>query len=144
MLLAGLARRRASRAKTLAASDEPASPPSSIANRVVDQSTVGDHESTACEEACPLATAVDSTAANQISGDGDQLAVDSQSISIDQLRRLWSLKEPVTILDVRTDRSLVETDQQAKDAVRMPPDHVVERAKEFGLRTETWLIAYCA
>jgi len=144
MLLAGLARRRASRAKTLAASDEPASPPSSIANRVVDQSTVGDHESTACEEACPLATAVDSTAANQISGDGDQLAVDSQSISIDQLRRLWSLKEPVTILDVRTDRSLVETDQQAKDAVRMPPDHVVERAKEFGLRPETWLIAYCA
>jgi NhaP-type Na+/H+ or K+/H+ antiporter len=144
MLLAGLARRRAARAKTHAASDETASPPSSIANRVVDQSTVGDHENTICEEACPLATPVDSTAANQISRDGDQRAVDSQSISIDQLRRLWSLKEPVAILDVRTDRSLVETDQQAKGAVRMPPDHVIERAKELGLKPEGWLIAYCA
>ena len=144
MLLAGLARRRASRAKTHAASNEPASPPSSIANRVVDQAMVGSDESSVCEEACPLATAVDSTSANQISGDGDQRAADSQSISIDQLRGLWSLKEPVTILDVRTDRSLGESDQRAKGAVRMPPDHVVERAKELGLKPEGWLIAYCA
>ena len=105
---------------------------------------VGSDESSVCEEACPLATAVDSTSANQISGDGDQRAVDSQSISIDQLRGLWSLKEPVTILDVRTDRSLGESDQQAKGAVRMPPDHVIERAQELGLKPEGWLIAYCA
>lgn len=153
MLLAGLARRRAARAKTQAINDEIASPPSTIANKVADQLKVGNDESSVCAEACPLPTskgknnspaAIDSTAANQISGDGKPLAVDSQSISIDQLRRLWSLKEPVTILDVRTDRSLGESDEQAKGAVRMPPDHVVERAKEFGLRAGEWLIAYCA
>jgi NhaP-type Na+/H+ or K+/H+ antiporter len=152
MLLAGLARRRAARAKKHPPHDEAVSP-SSVANTVVDHSKVEHDESSVCEEACPLATAdgqnnspapVDSTAANRISGDGVQLAVDAQSISIDQLRRLWSLNEPVTILDVRTDRSLIEADTQAKGALRMPPDHVGERAQELGLRPEEWLIAYCA
>ena len=35
-------------------------------------------------------------------------------------------------------------DSQAKGAVRMPPDHVAERARELGLKQEAWLIAYCA
>lgn len=72
-------------------------------------------------------------------------AIGSQRISIEELRRLWQAKEPVVILDVRTKRSLEGTDTQAKGAVRLPPDHVAERAKELGLnKKEAWLIAYCA
>jgi sodium/hydrogen antiporter len=70
--------------------------------------------------------------------------IDKQRISIEDLRRLWQAKEPVVILDVRTERSLEGTDMQAKGAVRLPPDHVAERAKELGLDKEAWLIAYCA
>jgi rhodanese-related sulfurtransferase len=68
----------------------------------------------------------------------------SQRISIEGLRRLWKTKEPVVILDVRTERSLEGVEEQAKGATRLPPDHVAERAKELGLNTEAWLIAYCA
>jgi sodium/hydrogen antiporter len=70
--------------------------------------------------------------------------VGSQRISLDELRRLWRAEEPVTILDTRTERSIEESDLQAKGAVRMPPDHVVERARELGLEKEAWLVAYCA
>lgn len=70
--------------------------------------------------------------------------VGSQRISLDELRRLWQAKEPVTILDVRTERSYEEDDLQAKGAVRMPPDHVAERVRELGLKQEPWLVAYCA
>jgi NhaP-type Na+/H+ or K+/H+ antiporter len=70
--------------------------------------------------------------------------VGAQSISIDELRRLWQAQEPVAILDVRTERSIDSSSTQAKEAIRMPPEHVVEQAKELGLKPETWLIAYCA
>jgi sodium/hydrogen antiporter len=70
--------------------------------------------------------------------------VGSQRISLDELRRLWQAKEPVTILDVRTERSFEEDNLQATWAVRMPPDHVAERARELGLKQEAWLVAYCA
>jgi NhaP-type Na+/H+ or K+/H+ antiporter len=72
------------------------------------------------------------------------IEVGTQSISIDDLRRLWEAHEPVTILDVRTDRSIEESETQAMNALRMPPDHVVERARELGLKQDAWLIAYCA
>lgn len=75
---------------------------------------------------------------------GESPKIGSQSISIDELRRLWQAGEPVVILDVRTERSLEGHETQARGAVRMPPDHVAERAKELGLKKEAWLIAYCA
>jgi NhaP-type Na+/H+ or K+/H+ antiporter len=74
----------------------------------------------------------------------DGLQISSQSITLDELRRLWQANEPVTLLDVRTERSLEGHDTQAKRAVRMPPDHVAERARELGLNKEAWLITYCA
>ncbi|HLA12669.1 MAG TPA: cation:proton antiporter [Pyrinomonadaceae bacterium] len=70
--------------------------------------------------------------------------VGTESISIDELRQLWEANKPVTILDVRTERSIEDTDTQAKGTVRMPPDHVGERAKELGLKQNAWLVAYCA
>lgn len=74
----------------------------------------------------------------------DLLQVGSQSITIDELRGLWEANEPVMIFDVRTERSMEGDDRYAKGAVRMPPDHVVEQAKELDLKKEDWLIAFCA
>jgi hypothetical protein len=50
----------------------------------------------------------------------------------------------VIILDVRTERSIEGSDTMAQGAVRMPPEHVVDQARERGLPKEAWLIAYCA
>ncbi|MFY9553717.1 MAG: cation:proton antiporter [Blastocatellia bacterium] len=83
-------------------------------------------------------------AASQLSAETGVEPIGSQRISIEELRRLWQSKDPVVILDVRTERSLEGSDVHAKGAIRLPPDHVVERAKEIGLNKEAWLIAYCA
>ena len=74
----------------------------------------------------------------------DESEIGKQSVSIDELKRLWASKEPVVVLDVRTDRSMEGVSLRAKDSVRLPPDHVGERAKELELPKEAWLIAYCA
>ncbi len=76
--------------------------------------------------------------------DSTASAVNSQErISVEELRRLWEADQPVTILDVRTERSLEASDTQARGAVRLQPDHVAERARELGLRQDAWLAAYC-
>lgn len=90
------------------------------------------------------AASIGATMSRQGGAEGDIAQIGSQRISLDELRRLWQAKEPVTILDVRTERSYEEDDLQAKGAVRMPPDHVAERAREIGLKREAWLVAYCA
>ncbi|MGH9966830.1 MAG: cation:proton antiporter [Pyrinomonadaceae bacterium] len=74
----------------------------------------------------------------------DGKEIGAQRISIDELRRLHESGEPVIILDVRTERSLEPSNLQAKGAVRIPPDHVVERARELRVPKNAWLIAYCA
>ena len=94
-------------------------------------------ETVTCEETC-LSDA-DGEKASKV-----PLDVGSQSISINEFHRLLRANEPITILDVRTERSIEDEINQAKGAVRMPPDHVVERARELGLKKENWLIAYCA
>jgi NhaP-type Na+/H+ or K+/H+ antiporter len=76
--------------------------------------------------------------------DDGEVQVGAQRISIEELRRLWQSGEPVTLLDVRTERSLEGEDTQAAGAVRLPPDHVAARARELGLKQEAWLVAYCA
>ena len=80
----------------------------------------------------------------QLSAGEASVHVGSQRITLEELRRLWRTDETVIILDVRTERSLEGSEAQASGAVRMPPDHVAERARELGLRQEAWLVAYCA
>jgi sodium/hydrogen antiporter len=92
----------------------------------------------------PLARPINLTGVRTPGVKGDGLQISSQNITLDELRRLWQAQEPVKILDVRTERSLEGHATQAKGAVRMPPDHVAERAKELGLNKEAWLITYCA
>jgi hypothetical protein len=68
----------------------------------------------------------------------------AQTITLEELERLRRLDERVILLDVRTERSLETSESMAQGAVRMPPDHVVEQARELRLPKEAWLIAYCA
>jgi len=75
-------------------------------------------------------------------GDGEQIG--SQQISLEELQRLQSSGKRVIILDVRTDRSIEGSDVQAKGAVRLPPEQVVQQARELKLPKDAWLIAYCA
>ena len=67
-----------------------------------------------------------------------------QSLTIDELRHLWETGAPVLILDVRTDRTYDPSPTRARGAIRLPPDHVAERATELHLPREAWLVAYCA
>lgn len=67
-----------------------------------------------------------------------------QNITLDELDQLQKSGDIVIILDVRTDRSRDTSDHQAESSVRMPPDNVVEQARELKLPKEAWLIAYCA
>jgi NhaP-type Na+/H+ or K+/H+ antiporter len=97
-------------------------------------------------ESCPLAPAVNLGAEAKLTApDSDGvLEIGSHSISLAELKRLQKTNEPVTILDVRTERSLEDSNTQIEGALRMPPDHVVDRARELNLDKERWLIAYCA
>jgi sodium/hydrogen antiporter len=70
--------------------------------------------------------------------------IDAKYIGIKELDQLSRSGEPVILLDVRTERTYDSSDQQAKGAVRLPPDHVAERARELNLPHHAWLLAYCA
>ncbi|HKG21295.1 MAG TPA: hypothetical protein VKC34_05300, partial [Blastocatellia bacterium] len=90
------------------------------------------------------ACSTDSVASCRSGAVSENVQVGTQRISLEELNGLWQAKWPVTILDVRTERSLEGSGVQARGAVRMPPDHMAERARELGLEKEAWLIAYCA
>ena len=75
---------------------------------------------------------------------GHASAPSAESLTLAQLRRLWATGAPVVVLDVRTDRTYDPSSAQAHTAVRLPPDHVAERASELNLPRDAWLVAYCA
>jgi NhaP-type Na+/H+ or K+/H+ antiporter len=66
-----------------------------------------------------------------------------ERITIPELRRLWEQGEPVTVLDVRTERSYRDDPQMAKGAIRMLPDDAVRLARERGLAYHGTLAIYC-
>jgi rhodanese-related sulfurtransferase len=66
-----------------------------------------------------------------------------ERITIPELRRLWEEGEPVTVLDVRTERSYRDDPQIAQDAIRMPPDDAVRLARERGLDQHGTVVLYC-
>jgi len=66
-----------------------------------------------------------------------------ERITLPELRRLWEQGEPVTVLDVRTERSYRDDPQIAKGAIRMPPDDAVRLARERGLDHHGTLALYC-
>jgi NhaP-type Na+/H+ or K+/H+ antiporter len=70
--------------------------------------------------------------------------VGAQMITLDEFDRLQKLGEQVIVLDVRTERSRDTSDFQAAGSIRMPPEHVVQQARELNLPKQAWLITYCA
>src|ERR1700754_2828589 len=72
------------------------------------------------------------------------LEIAPQIITLQELDRLQKSGDQVILLDVRTERSIEGSDSMAQGAVRMPPEHVVDQARERNLPKEAWLIAYCA
>lgn len=72
------------------------------------------------------------------------LEISPQIVTLQELDRLRQANENVILLDVRTERSIEGSETMAQGAVRMPPDHVVDQARELKLPKEAWLIAYCA
>jgi NhaP-type Na+/H+ or K+/H+ antiporter len=87
---------------------------------------------------------LDPRSATAISDEGEEGQDGSDRISIADMRRLQQQGQPIVILDVRTERSYSGSDEQARGATRMPPDHTAERADELGLPRDAWLIAFCA
>ena len=66
-----------------------------------------------------------------------------EKITIPELRHLWERNEPVTVVDVRTERSYRDDPQIARDAIRMPPDDAVRLARERGLDQHGTVVLYC-
>jgi sodium/hydrogen antiporter len=66
-----------------------------------------------------------------------------ERITISELRKLRERGEPVTVLDVRTERSYRDDPQIAAGAIRMPPDDAVRLARERRLDQHGTLVLYC-
>lgn len=153
MLLARAARKKAIREDALTAENvnsRPTEPVEDKAQILPQPPTEEPHTTPVSLSKSPASSDVEGrlslsiVAAPRLGSETEASAIGSQSISIDDLRRLWQAKEPVVILDVRTERSLEGVDTQAKGAVRLSPEQAVERATERGLDKQDWLIAYCA
>jgi NhaP-type Na+/H+ or K+/H+ antiporter len=66
-----------------------------------------------------------------------------EKITIEELRGLWEGGEPVTVLDVRTERSYRDSHAIGRDAIRMPPDDAVRLVRERRLDPNATLVLYC-
>ena len=65
-------------------------------------------------------------------------------ITLAELKELQARGERVVLLDVRKARAWNDSDQKARDAIRLPPDSAPHRAAELALPRHDWLVAYCA
>nr|WP_255603232.1 cation:proton antiporter [Oscillochloris sp. ZM17-4] len=64
-------------------------------------------------------------------------------VNLEQLRRLKSRGEPITLIDVRTERSYRASDTVAAGALRVPPDRAVATLRKHGVPANAWVVAYC-
>jgi sodium/hydrogen antiporter len=71
-------------------------------------------------------------------------AVGTQTVTLEELKRLQKSGEKVMILDVRTERSRDTSDSQADGSIRIVPENVIAQAQKLRLPKDAWLIAYCA
>lgn len=68
----------------------------------------------------------------------------SERITIAEVRELWERGEPVVVVDARSVRTYDQSDAAARDAVRLPPDDAVRRARQLRLAQHATLVVYCA
>jgi sodium/hydrogen antiporter len=67
-----------------------------------------------------------------------------ERIGIDEMRQLKQMGEPITVADVRTERTYQQDNLRAKDAIRLSPDDAVRRARDLGLENHGTVVLYCA
>jgi NhaP-type Na+/H+ or K+/H+ antiporter len=148
MLLGGSSRRRALHEETPPADVAMQQPPPAVSaalDPINDGHTAASTPANVSSSWDPEVSASTINSIELSAGDeGHASALPAESLTIAQLRRLWDTGVPVVILDVRTDRTYDPSSTQAHRAVRLPPDHVAERASELNLPREAWLVAYCA
>jgi hypothetical protein len=150
MLLGRSARRRRAAEGIQPAStgpQQPLTPTLSVADLVGDGNTAQSPLVASTSSASPgvsFTTATPAPERNKLTGDGTSFPADAQSLSIEQLRHLWDAGASLIILDVRTDRTYDPSPTQARGAIRMPPDHVAERASALNLPHDAWIVGYCA
>jgi NhaP-type Na+/H+ or K+/H+ antiporter len=148
MLLGGSSRRRALHEETPPADVAMQQPPPAVSTALDPINDGHTAASTPANVSASWDPEVSASTINSIelsAGDkGHASALPAESLTIAQLRRLWDTGVPIVILDVRTDRTYNPSSTQAHRAVRLPPDHVAERASELNLPREAWLVAYCA
>jgi NhaP-type Na+/H+ or K+/H+ antiporter len=89
-------------------------------------------------------TAATSAGESNTPNDADTDPADLANLTIEQLRHLWEIDASLVILDVRTERTYDPSPAQARGAIRVPPDHVAERASELNIPREAWIVCYCA
>lgn len=149
MLLAGLARKRARLQNPEATANE-ALPLSETKALTAEEDLITPKEGTDQKELTVITPrSASSDGENKTKGTDDEAGAEekpkigAQRISLDELQHLWKAEIPVTLLDVRTERSLEGETMQAQGAIRMPPDHVVGRARELGVQKDKWIAAYC-
>jgi sodium/hydrogen antiporter len=148
MLLGGSSRRRALHEETPPADVAMQQPPPAVSaalDPIKDGHTAASTPANVSSSWDPEVSASTINSIELSAGDdGYASALPAESLTIAQLRRLWDTGVPIVILDVRTDRTYNPSSTQAHRAVRIPPDHVAERASELNLPREAWLVAYCA
>jgi sodium/hydrogen antiporter len=148
MLLGGSSRRRALHEETPPADVAMQQPPPAVSaalDPINDGHTAASTPANVSSSWDPEVSASTINSIELSAGDeGHASARPAESLTIAQLRRLWDTGVPIVILDVRTDRTYNPSSTQAHRAVRLPPDHVAERASELNLPREAWLVAYCA
>jgi len=66
-----------------------------------------------------------------------------ERMTIAELRELQQRGDPVTLLDVRTERSYRDDPRRAAAALRFPPDDAVRLARERALDRHGTLVLYC-
>ena len=65
-------------------------------------------------------------------------------ITIPEMRQIQLSGAPNLVLDARAERNLGNSNLRAQGALRIPPDHPVERLQELDVPRQTWLFAFCA
>jgi sodium/hydrogen antiporter len=67
----------------------------------------------------------------------------SERITIEAIRQLWEHDTPVTILDVRTERTWLDSETQAQGAIRIAPENVVLQMNRTNVPKSAIIAAYC-
>lgn len=67
-----------------------------------------------------------------------------ERITLDDLRALWSSKEPVVLLDVRTDRAFSGDPRRARGAIRLAPEEAVRGVQRLDVPKDATIVAFCA